>query len=112
MYQGDCYRLQNLKESNMEKHFIRSHSIRSLRGPNAQKLLGVVLVPPGKTCCRGSKGQTSVRARFYAGSKAARAVDPPVRQRGFTSKFQKVYQTVSLTQLATIKAETITPEVM
>lgn len=33
-------------------------------------------------------------------------------KRGFTSKFQTVYQIVSLTQLSKIKAETITPEVM
>ncbi len=68
----------------------------------------------GKTCCRGSKGQTSRSGPdFYAGFEGGQS--PLIRRfakRGFTSKFQKVYQTVSLTQLAKIKAETITPEVM
>jgi large subunit ribosomal protein L15 len=69
----------------------------------------------GKTSCRGSKGQTSrTGPDFYPGFEGGQS--PFIRRipkRGFTSKFQTVYQIVNLTQLSKIDtAETITPEVM
>jgi large subunit ribosomal protein L15 len=68
----------------------------------------------GKTSSRGSKGQTSRAGRhFYLGFEGGQS--PLIRRvakRGFTSKFQTVYQIVNLEQLAKIKAASITPAVL
>lgn len=68
----------------------------------------------GKTSSRGSKGQTSRAGRhFYLGFEGGQS--PLIRRvakRGFVSKFPTVYQIVNLDQIAGIKAEAVTPELL
>lgn len=68
----------------------------------------------GKTSTRGSKGQTSRSGRAtYPGFEGGQM--PLIRRmpkRGFTSKFKKEYRIVNLGDLAKIKEDTITLEIL
>lgn len=68
----------------------------------------------GKTSTRGSKGQTSRSGRAtYPGFEGGQT--PIIRRmpkRGFTSNFRKVYQILNLHQLAELKEQLITPQLL
>jgi large subunit ribosomal protein L15 len=69
----------------------------------------------GKTCCRGQKGQLS---RAGSGKKAGfeggqMPIQRRVPKRGFNnSAFKKQYQVVNLVQLAIVKSDEITPDIL
>jgi len=92
------------------------HNIKSPLGSHKKrKLLGRGSGSGhGKTSTRGSKGQTSRSGRdFYAGFEGGQS--PLIRRfpkRGFTNIFRKPYQVLNLKDLARLKEETITPEIM
>lgn len=68
----------------------------------------------GKTSTRGSKGQTSRSGRdFYLGFEGGQT--PLIRRipkRGFRNPFKKEYQIVNLKDLAKLKDQIITPEIL
>jgi len=86
---------------------VGSHQKRKLKGRGSSS-------GHGKTSTRGSKGQTSRAGRdFYLGFEGGQT--PLIRRipkRGFTSKFQKIYQIVNLESIKRIKDATVTPEVL
>ncbi|MCM8797742.1 MAG: 50S ribosomal protein L15 [Candidatus Omnitrophica bacterium] len=92
------------------------HTLKAPKGAHKpKKLLGRgPSSGHGKTSTRGSKGQTSRAGRhFYLGFEGG--TSPLIRRipkRGFTSKFKKTYQIVSLDSLNKIKEPVINPEIL